>query len=99
MVWFDHLDGMQITDDNISAMAKKLAAKVVDIYSAEGEDPFSSKHILVSTNRGDLILSVGDWISYDRFGRLRIMRIHEAGLENLRPITNADDNTTLNKER
>lgn len=96
MVWFDHLNGMQITDDNISAMAKKLAAKVIDIQGEEGD---STKHMLVSTNRGDLVLNVGDWISYDRFGRLRIMRMHEAGLENLRPITNADDNTTLNKER
>lgn len=96
MVWFDHLNGMQITDDNISAMAKKLAAKVIDIQGEEGN---STKHMLVSTNRGDLVLNVGDWISYDRFGRLRIMRMHEAGLENLRPITNADDNTTLNKER
>jgi len=87
---------MQITDDNISAMAKKLAAKVIDIQGEEGD---STKHMLVSTNRGDLVLNVGDWISYDRFGRLRIMRMHEAGLENLRPITNADDNTTLNKER
>ena len=96
MVWFDHLNGMQITDDNISAMAKKLAAKVIDIQGEEGD---STKHMLVSTNRGDLVLNVGDWISYDRFGRLRIMRMHDAGLDELRPITNADDNTTLNKER
>lgn len=96
MVWFDHLNGMQITDDNISAMAKKLAAKVIDIQGEEGD---STKHMLVSTNRGDLVLNVGDWISYDRFGRLRIMRMHDAGLDELRPITNADDNTAISKER
>lgn len=96
MVWFDHLNGMQITEKNIDAMATHLRTKVIDICDSEGN---TTKHMLVSTNRGDLLLNVGDWISYDRFGRLRIMRIHEVGLDDLRYISNSDDNTTINKEK
>lgn len=96
MVWFDHLNGMQITEKNIEAMSERLKSEVIYIFDIEGT---ATKHILVSTNRGDLMLNIGDWISYDRFGRLRIMRMHEAGLDELRPITNADDNTAISKER
>lgn len=91
MVWFDHLDGIKITEENIGLIASKTKASVISIVD---KDDNTSKHILISTNRGDLLVNVGDWISYDRFGRLRIMRIHDLDTEKLLPITNKDDMAT-----
>ena len=47
MVWFDHLDGMQITEKNINAMAAQLKSKVIDICDSEGN---TTKHMLVSVS-------------------------------------------------
>lgn len=86
MVWYDNLKGVQLDHDNAQAVAKWVGANA-SVSRIDGVNK-----VIITTNRGDIILEVGDYITIDADKRFKIVRIAEADLT--RPaIANVMSNT------
>jgi|LSQX01.3.fsa_nt_gb hypothetical protein len=74
MVWFDDLVGVALTDSNADEVAKWIGPNARK-SKVDGADIVS-----ISTNRGDVLLRVGDYITIDDSRRFKIVRIADADL-------------------
>lgn len=74
MVWFDDLVGVALTDSNAAEVAKWIGPNA-RVSEVDGVDIVS-----ISTNRGDVLLRIGDYITIDDSRRFKIVRIADADL-------------------
>ena len=74
MVWFDDLIGVALTESNADEVAKWIGPNASK-SEVDGVDIVS-----ISTNRGDVLLRVGDYITIDDSRRFKIVRIADADL-------------------
>lgn len=75
MVWYDNLKGVQLDPDNAGVVAKWIGANA----SVSRIDDVNK--VIITTNRGDIILEIGDYITIDSDKRFKIVRIAEADLK------------------
>lgn len=84
MVWFDDLVGVALTDSNADEVAKWIGPNA-------RKSEVDGVHIVsISTNRGDVLLRIGDYITIDDSRRFKIVRIAEADLSTtaIRSVSN-----------
>lgn len=75
MVWYDNLKGVQLDPNNAGVVAKWIGANA----SVSRIDDVNK--VIITTNRGDIILEIGDYITIDSDKRFKIVRIAEADLK------------------
>lgn len=84
-MWYDSLEGVQFTKDNGKDVAKWVGGELQDVSVNNRTDNVnvakSTALITVVTNRGEILLRVGDWITKDKEGRFRIIRINKLDLK------------------
>lgn len=73
-MWYDSLEGVQFTKDNGKDLAKWVGGELQEISQG-------SPVITIMTTRGELLLRQGDWVTKDREGRFRIVRINKVDLK------------------
>lgn len=85
MVWFDNLKGIKVTKNNTSDVAKWVGpnAKTIRIDNVP--------RIVLATNRGDLLLEIGDFVTIDVEGHFKVIRIspadtHKTAFEEVRGV-------------
>lgn len=91
MIWFEEVKSIEITRENIEDAARWLNAKVMYFYkdglqdeaTKEAKDP--APFIMLSTNRGHLIVELGDHIHLDGLNRVKIVREHQLKLIGKKP--------------
>lgn len=91
MIWFEEVKSIEITQENIEDAARWLNAKVMyfykdglqDLRTNEPKDP--EPFIMLSTNRGHLIVELGDHIHLDGLNRVKIVREHQLKLIGKKP--------------
>ena len=91
MIWFEEVKSVEITRENIRDAANWLNAKILYFYkdglyemkTKEPKDP--EPFIMLSTNRGHLIVEIGDHIQMDGLNRVKIVRAHPLKLIGKKP--------------
>lgn len=91
MIWFEEVKSVEITRENIRDAANWLNAKLMYFYkdglhdevTKEPKDP--EPFIMLSTNRGHLIVEIGDHIQMDGLNRVQIVRAHPLKLIGKKP--------------
>ena len=73
VVWFDDLRGIQLDSENAEKVAKWIGPNASATRSDDGQ-----RMVIIRTNRGDLIMHLGDYITRDSENRLKIVRIADA---------------------
>ena len=72
LVWFDNLKGIQLDATNANDIAEWVGPNA-RVLSLDGV-----KLVGIETNRGDVIMYIGDYITVDAENRFKIVRISEA---------------------
>ena len=91
MIWFEEVKSVEITRENIEDAARWLNAKLMYFYkdglhdeeTKEPKDP--EPFLMLSTNRGHLIVELGDHIQLDGLNRAKIVRTHPLKLIGKKP--------------
>lgn len=91
MIWFEEVKDVEITRENIEDAARWLNAKLMYFYkdglhdeeTKEPKDP--EPFLMLSTNRGHLIVELGDHIQLDGLNRAKIVRTHPLKLIGKKP--------------
>lgn len=70
-IWYDRLDGIQVTRDNANSIAKNLGGEILRHLD-------NRLIIVVPTSRGRVMLNEGDWITKEsNSDRYRIVELVE----------------------
>lgn len=77
VVWFDDLKGIKLNENNAAQVAKWIGPNA---HMVKVDD---KNLVRVETNRGDVIMAIGDFITRDADNRFKIVRITET---NERPV-------------
>lgn len=91
MIWFEEVKSIEITRENIEDAARWLNAKLMYFYKdgvldEETKQPKNPEpFIMLSTNRGHLIVELGDHIHLDGLNRVKIVREHQLKLIGKKP--------------
>lgn len=85
-MWFDHLRGAQLTEENAEDIAEWVRGKV----HRTSKDGKGFSFLVVPSTRGDLMVLMGDWVVKDPKGYFRVVRLD--------PI-NIGDMIRMEKER
>lgn len=84
-MWYDSLEGVQFTKDNGKDLAKWVGGELQDVSTNTRTDNVNISKattvITIMTTRGELLLRQGDWVTKDREGRFRIVRINKVDLK------------------
>ena len=96
-MWFDNVEGVKVTPQNAAKIAKWIGGNLEEVYDKDGERVV---FIVATTNRGDVIIRVGDWVGRDKntnTTRFRIMRLTEVELDSV--FSETYDTATLRVSR
>lgn len=74
MVWYDNLKGVKLDKTNAADVAKWIGTNA-RVVAQEGVNL-----VCIATNRGDVIMAIGDYITIDADKRFKIVRISDADL-------------------
>jgi len=74
-MWFDRMKGVQLTKTNGPKVAKWIGGRFHEMQNKE-ED-----FITVETNRGDVLVRIGDWVAQDPDGKFRIVRLESINID------------------
>lgn len=69
-MWFTHLKGMELSNDNAHDVAEYCGGYV--LHDSHGE-----AGVVVETHRGDMLVTQGDLVGKDQTGRLSVIRFTE----------------------
>lgn len=78
-MWYDYLEGVKLTRENAGDLAKWVGGEVHETRTDGKQTPMVS----VPTNRGDILIRLGDWVTRDKEGRPRVLRIKQVNIKDL----------------
>lgn len=81
-MWYDSLEGVQFNQKNGPDVAKWVGGQLQDLSRTDAKEVKSGNVITVTTARGEILIREGDWVTKDREGRFRVVRLHEIDIRN-----------------